>query len=101
MEKSPRHLIQISDKTELYENVRDVVNSNAVNAIHCDLPILAQLQDELIRHFPGTKFWHSKLFVIDIFDPNDQKEIALTEHNRAHRAAQENTKQIIREYYFP
>ena len=99
--KKTRHLIQISDKTELFEKVRDVVNPNAVNAIHCDLPILAQLQDELIRYFPGTKFWYSKLFVIDIFDPNDQKEIALTEHNRAHRAAQENTKQIIREYYFP
>ena len=44
--------------------------------------------------FPNTKFWHTKLFVIDIFDPNEQKEIVVTEQIRAQRSAQENIKQI-------
>ena len=99
--KKIRHNLYCPDKSNLFDMVRDVVNPNVVNAIHCDLPILAQIQDKLIRQFPNTKFWHTKLFVIDIFDPNEQKEIVLTEHNRAHRAAQENMKQISQDYYFP
>ena len=53
----------------------DVVNPNVVNALYCELPILAQIQDELIRGFPNTKFWHTKFFVIDIFDTNEQLKI--------------------------
>ena len=61
----------------------------------CDLPITVQIQDKLIRQFPSTKFWHTKLFVIDIFDSNDLKEIIIAEHNRAHRSIQENVKQVF------
>ena len=32
---------------------------------------------------------------------DEQPEIVITEHNSAHRAAQENTKQILQDYYFP
>ena len=49
----------------------------------------------------STQMWHSKLFVIDIFDTNDQREIVVLEYNRAHTAAQENVKQIPKDYYFP
>lgn len=37
----------------------------------------------------------------DITDRNEQIEIISAEHNRAHRAAQENVKQVLRDYYFP
>lgn len=30
-----------------------------------------------------------------------QKETVITEHNRAHRAPQESTKQILEDYFFP
>jgi len=39
--------------------------------------------------------------VTDILDKNEQKEITVSEHNRAHRAAQENVKQIMQDYFFP
>ena len=99
--KKTRHIIEFSREENLLKTVQDTVNPNVVNAIHCTLHTLALLQDSLTRQFPGTKFWYSKLFVIDIFDPNEQREIAISEHNRAHRAAQENVKQIMQDYYFP
>lgn len=37
----------------------------------------------------------------DITDANEHREIITREHNRAHRAAQENFKQVLQEYYFP
>jgi len=38
---------------------------------------------------------------MNILDANEQKEIIICEHNRAHRAAQENVKQVLQDYYFP
>lgn len=45
----------------------------------------------------GSPRYASK-FVLDIFE---QKKILATEHNRAYRAAQENVKRILLDYYFP
>jgi len=72
-----------------------------VNAIHCDLPILAFIQHSLVEAFPSTTFRRFKNIVIDIVDKTGQREIIIAEHNRAHRAAQENVKLILRDYYFP
>ncbi|XP_037943708.1 uncharacterized protein LOC119676539 [Teleopsis dalmanni] len=38
---------------------------------------------------------------MDVFDNGDQREKVEVEHPRAHRAAQENVKQISQDYYFP
>lgn len=74
---------------------------DVVNAILCELPILAFIQHKLIETFPTTTFRYTDLMVTDILDTNEQKEITITEHNRAHRAAQENVKQILQDYFFP
>lgn len=81
-----RHIIHLSDKQQLLELVCDAVKKDVVNAIVCELPVLAFIQNKL---------------VIDILDKNEQKEIIAAEHNRAHRAAQENIKQILQDYFFP
>jgi len=96
-----RHIINFNNKDLLVESVKEIINANVVNAIHCDLPTLARIQHALRQEFPATKFWHCKTFVSDITNANEQLEITNTEHNRAHRAAQENAKQILRDYYFP
>jgi len=74
---------------------------DVVNAIHCELPVLAFIQHPLIQEFPSTVFRYSKSFVIDVTEKSEQLEIAVTEHNRAHRAAQRNVKQIQSDYLFP
>jgi len=81
--------------------VKEVVNVDVVNAINCDLSALACIQHASVTEFPATKFWHCKKFVNDITDANEQKEVIICEHNRAHRAAQENVKEILQDYYFP
>jgi len=81
--------------------VKEVVNVNVVNAIHCDLHTLACIQHALVLEFPATKFWHCKRFVNNITDAKEQSEIITCEHNRAHRAAQENVKQVLQDLYFP
>ncbi|KAH8340342.1 hypothetical protein KR074_002460 [Drosophila pseudoananassae] len=96
-----RHIINFNNKDSLVESVKEIINANVVNAIHCDFPTLARIQHALRQEFPATKFWHCKTFVNDITNANEQLEITNTEHNRAHRAAQENAKQILRDYYFP
>lgn len=95
-----RHIIHFNDKQQLMELVFDAVNKDVVNAIACELPILAFVQNKLVETFPSTKFWHTKRMVIDVLDKNEQKEIIIAEHNRAHRAAQENVKQIMRLLFF-
>lgn len=99
--KKIRHTIHFSNRDSLIKRVCDVVKKDVVNAIHCELPILAFIQHKLIETFPTTTFRYTKYIVNDIFDKNEQKEIIATEHNRAHRAAQENVKQILQDYFFP
>lgn len=96
-----RHIIQFSDNEFLFNSLQDAVCSTMVNAIFCNLPTLAIIQHRLVQMYPGTRFWHSKLLVIDVFNRDEQREIVLVEHRRAHRAAQVNVKEILKEYYFP
>ncbi|KAH8339716.1 hypothetical protein KR074_004260, partial [Drosophila pseudoananassae] len=53
-----RHLITFNSREGLLDLVKNYVTPNVVNAIHCELPILAHIQDSLIRLFPATKFWY-------------------------------------------
>lgn len=99
--KKTRHLIIFKNKEDLIILLQEAVKADVVNAIYCDLHILALFQDELVGLFPTTKFRHTEKYVNDISDPNEQEEIIAAEHNRAHRAAQENTKQILEDYFFP
>jgi len=70
--------------------------------IHSELSLtLAMIQDDLVRQFPATKFWHCKNRETDIFAATERREIMTAEHNRAHRSVQENVKQVLSEYYFP
>jgi len=91
-----RHIIKFPDRNSLINTIQDLINPEVINAIHCSLPVPV-----LIELFPSTTFKYSKSFVKDITDKTEQKELIVTEHNRAHRAAQENVKQILRDYFFP
>jgi len=96
-----RHDINFVCKESLLEELADIIVPKGVNAIHCDLHTLAMIQDELVRQFPATKIWHCKNRVTDIFAVAERREVLTAEHNRAHRSAQENVKQVLSEYYFP
>lgn len=96
-----RYVISFSDRGTLMERVFDVIKEDVVNAFHCELPILAFIQHRLIEAFPSTTFRYAKKMVTDVTSKDEQREIVAMEHNRAHRAAQENVKQILEDYFFP
>lgn len=96
-----RHSISFDSIETLIKFLKDAVRSNVTNAIHCDLTTLAEIQNMVVKSFPGIKFIRSPSLVIDLIDKNDQLEVATNEHNRAHRNLKENVKQIISQYFFP
>ncbi|KAH8292867.1 hypothetical protein KR044_001665, partial [Drosophila immigrans] len=53
-----RHMILFTDRNNLIETLKLVVNHDVVNAFHCDFPILVVFRHELVSLFPPNKFWH-------------------------------------------
>jgi len=49
-----RHLLYFSDRETLIQRVCDVVKKDVVNAILCELPVLAFIQHKLVEKFPTT-----------------------------------------------
>lgn len=96
-----RHRISYRTIEDLLDSIHTSISPHVVNAIHCDLHSLAQIQHFLISNYPSVKFRYTKKFVTDILNPSDQLEILNNEHNRAHRSLKENTNQILQDYYFP
>ncbi|KAH8415430.1 hypothetical protein KR222_000902, partial [Zaprionus bogoriensis] len=56
--RKTRHLISFTDKNNIFDTLKKVVNPNVVNAVHGDLPTLACFQQDLVSNFPETTFWH-------------------------------------------
>jgi len=92
-----RHDINFVCKESLLEELADIIVPKGVNSIHCDLHTLAMIQDELVRQFPATKILHCKNHVTDIFAVAERREVLTAGHNRTHRSAQENDKQVLSE----
>lgn len=88
-----RHTISFDSIDTLINFLKCTVSSTTTNAIHCDLNTLAEVQNAIIKAFPGIKFIHSPTLVIDLMDKNYQL-LPSNEHNRAHRNLKENIKQI-------
>lgn len=62
---------------------------------------MAKLQNIYPSHFNTFKIRFSQNRIIDLEKDSDQEEEILKTHNRAHRNAYENQKQIAEKYYFP
>lgn len=100
-QKKKRHIIGFSDPNQILDILKEVIVDRATNAIHCDLHILALIQHQLIERYPATKFWLAPKLVVDITNKDEQKEILIAEHSRAHRCAQNIADSVIKDYYFP
>jgi len=51
-----RHLLYFLDRETPIKRVCDVVKKDVVNAILCELPVLAFIQHKLVETFPTTIF---------------------------------------------
>lgn len=96
-----RHIVQYSNLDGILDQIKDIIDTSSVNAIHCDLHTLSHIQNRLVDLFPATKFWFSSKRVIDVTNNDEQKEIISNEHRRAHRSTQNVIESILHDYYFP
>lgn len=96
-----RHLVQYVNLNNIIEQLSQIIDSTAVNAINCELSVLGHIQHRLTEIYPATRFWFAPNRVIDITNADEQKEIIFNEHRRAHRAAQSVVETILKDYYFP
>lgn len=96
-----RHSISFEYVEDLLKTIENCINPEVVNGIYCDLHTLAQIQHTLISRYPSVKFRFTNKFVTDVFSQDDQHEIVINEHYRAHRSVVENTRQVLRDYFFP
>lgn len=62
---------------------------------------MGRIQEIYPFHFKGYKVKFTRLQVEDVTSGQEQENIILRTHNRAHRNARENKIQIIEKYYFP
>lgn len=96
-----RHDIQYSNVDQVFDLVKAVVKSSCVNAIHCEANVLSHIQERLIELFPATRFWHAPIRVLDVTNADQQRELIVVEHRRAHRSAQNVVETVLQTHYFP
>lgn len=92
-----RHYIakeQFSE-TDLISLLKKYLNPSVMNGILTTEDIMAKLQNIYPSHFNTFKIRFSQNRIIDLEKDSDQEEEILKTHNRAHRNAYENQKQIL------
>lgn len=98
-----RHLISESsyDSEKLINILKKYLNPSVVNCIKTDERTMGLIQEIYPLHFVNYKIRFTQLQVEDVTGEQEQEDIILRTHNRAHRNARENKIQIIERYYFP
>lgn len=98
-----RHIINkpTYSKSELINIFKRYLNPNIINGIKTTEPTMGIIQELYPLHFKNFKIRFTQLMVQDITDENEQDDLILSIHRRAHRNAYENKNHILEKYYFP
>lgn len=98
-----RHLIVETEYNEgnLVGILKKYLNPSVINGIKTAENIMGKIQNLYPNHFNSYKCRFTQIVVDDVTSDNDQENIILEEHNRAHRNEKENRKQIMEKCYFP
>ena len=72
-----------------------------MNGLYAKESVLAKIQEIYPIHFSTYKIRHTQSEVIDIKSENEQENIIIKEHQRAHRGAKEKKLQLMRKIFFP
>ena len=104
--KTHRRVITRTDFTvgRVLDIFKQYMNPRGINCIMCEESLMNILQIVYRNYFSRCKTFNvrmSQKILLDLRSPEEQNEIVARTHDRAHRGAQENHKQIIKEYYFP
>ena len=88
-------------ESDLINIFKRYANPNHVNGLFTSETIMGKIQEIYPLHFNSYKFRFTQIIVEDVEHEEQQNEIIIAEHKRAHRNACENRMQILRKYYFP
>lgn len=98
-----RHIIVEPQFTRenLIQHFKRRLNPSVINGIFTEERIMGLIQTFYPEHFRNFKTRWTQKIVDDITNEEQQEEIILKIHCRAHRNAIENKIQILEKYYFP
>lgn len=95
------HKIDFNSIEELILNLKHSISTANINAIHTTEECFFQIKGELIDKFPTVKFVFSPMRVQNVTDENEQLNIVMETHKRAHRNYKNNVLEICEEYFWP
>lgn len=101
-----RITIDINDINDesLFQALKTHFNCSKINGLLTDEGIMGKIQEIYKKNFGQQKLLTIRFtqnMLEDVREEDEQWNIIRTEHNRAHRGAQENKLQIFRKYFFP
>lgn len=98
-----RHIITEQDYCEekLISILKRYLNPSVINCIKTDEQIMGKIQELYPLHFLKYKIRLTQVMVDDIISKEEQENIIIRVHDRAHRNCKENRTQILERYYFP
>lgn len=96
-----RHKITISNYNQLHDVLKRYLDPSLTNALQTDERTFGQIQELYPLYFKDIRIQFARETVRDIADEEEQEKLIINEHNRAHRNAKENKKQLIEKYFFP
>lgn len=77
------------------------LNPNVINGLLTDEGTMGTIQEIYPLYFSNYRIRYTQTEVKNIQAKTEQEEIIIKFHKRAHRNANENRQQIIKEFYFP
>lgn len=95
------HEIEFTCVENLFMNLKNIVSIRNINAINTTEEIFFEIKNELINKFPSIKFVYSPLKANNISNQNEQLDIVMKTHKRAHRNYKNNAKEISENYFWP
>lgn len=98
-----RHIITQPNYSEndLINILGRYLNPLTLNGLKTEEAIMGKIQEVYPLHFRNYRVRYTQQIVDDIADESDQEEKILSVHRRAHRNAEENREQLLKQCYFP
>lgn len=102
-DKYTRHVVTKPEYTEtdLINIFKRYLNPHTINGLLTSEEIMGKIQEFYPNHFRDYRIRFTQTLVEDIPGDVEQEEKILQVHRRAHRNADENRKQLLRNFYFP
>lgn len=95
------HKIKFMSIADLITYMRSTISNKHVNVIYCSEETFYYIKKPISDTFPNSNFVFTTLKTSDITSNDEQLQIIMSVHNRAHRNAKNNCIDAEKRYYWP